>query len=211
MEETYLVPHQFAEAEIVEKKSRFIGHIWNVSSEEEALGRIREMREKYWDASHNTYAYRIRENSIIRYSDDGEPQGTAGRPILDVLTHEKIDNVCLVVTRYFGGTLLGAGGLTRAYSRTARDTLRAAGIDEMSKWVNLECEIPYSLLDSVNRLISLQDGLPGDYEYGELVRIRVCFKETDVDSFLLKIQELSAGAVRPERTGEVYRGRLKEE
>ena len=125
--ESYKVPTCSAKAEFVEKKSRFIGRIWVTETEEEALDRIKEMRQQHWDATHNVYAYIIHDGPM-RYTDDGEPQGTAGMPVLEVLRGQNLENVCCVVTRYFGGTLLGTGGLIRAYGRAARDAVQAAGI-----------------------------------------------------------------------------------
>ena len=110
--ESYLVPAGEGEAEYVEKRSRFIGHMWRVESEEEARARIEETRKRRYDARHNCWCYIIREGGVLRYSDDGEPQGTAGQPMLNVFQREDVVNVCCVVTRYFGGILLGAGGLT---------------------------------------------------------------------------------------------------
>ena len=128
----FRVPFAPAESEFVEKRSRFISHIWPVESEEQAQQYIKEMKTRYYDARHNCWCYRIGP-AIARYSDDGEPQGTAGQPMLKVLEREEVTNVCCVVTRYFGGILLGAGGLTRAYSKSARDALAAAG-----NWVEKE-------------------------------------------------------------------------
>ena len=120
------------EGEIVEKKSRFIATVRPVSSEEEAVAFINEMKKKYWDARHNCSAFVIGDRQeISRCSDDGEPAQTAGRPMLDVLLKEEIHNVCVVVTRYFGGTLLGTGGLVRAYGHSAKEGLLAAGIAEL--------------------------------------------------------------------------------
>ena len=121
----YFVPASDASAEFIERKSRFIGTIWKVETEEEALAHIKEMNEKHRDATHNVYAYIIKENNIMRYSDNGEPQGTAGMPTLEVLRREGITNVLCVVTRYFGGILLGAGGLVRAYAHSAKIALTA--------------------------------------------------------------------------------------
>ena len=112
---TYLVPASYAEIEYIEKKSRFIGRVWPVESEAEALACIEKMRKQHYDATHNVYAYVIDENNIFRYSDDNEPSGTAGMPVLDTIRKEGIVDVCVVVTRYFGGTLLGTGGLVHAY------------------------------------------------------------------------------------------------
>ena len=123
----YRVPTKDAEAEFVERRSRFIGHLFLTETEEEALARIKQMREKYWDATHNVYAYIIKDGAT-RFSDDGEPGGTAGMPVLQVLQREEMYNVTCVVTRYFGGILLGAGGLVRAYAHSAKIALDAAGL-----------------------------------------------------------------------------------
>ena len=128
---TYLVPAGFGEAEYIEKRSRFIGRVWPVADEAQALEHLREIREQHWDAKHNVYAYIIREGGIMRYSDDGEPGGTSGMPTLNVFRSEEIQNVCCVITRYFGGVLLGSGGLVRAYSNTAKMALDAAGIQKV--------------------------------------------------------------------------------
>ena len=117
---SFRVPFAAAESEFTEKRSRFIGHIWPVETEEQAQAYIRAMKKQYYDARHNCWCYLVGE-SVVRYSDDGEPQGTAGQPMLNVFQRENVTNVCCVVTRYFGGILLGAGGLTRAYSKGARD------------------------------------------------------------------------------------------
>ena len=119
----YYIPTGHSETELVEKRSRFIGQVWRVSSEEEARARIEETKKKRYDARHNCWCYRIREEGVERYSDDGEPQGTAGQPMLNVFQREDVTDVACVVTRYFGGVLLGAGGLVRAYTQSAKDAL----------------------------------------------------------------------------------------
>ena len=128
MAETFRVPFQASDSEFVEKRSRFISHLLPVESEEDARAFIAQVKKQYYDARHNCWCYLIGEN-IVRYSDDGEPQGTAGQPMLNVFQREGVTNVVCVVTRYFGGILLGAGGLTRAYSKGARDALCAAGYE----------------------------------------------------------------------------------
>jgi len=141
----YLVPFQDAEAEMTEKKSRFIGNVFIVQSEEEALARIQEVAERHQSASHGVYAYDIHAMNITRFSDAGEPKGTAGMPVLDVFRKRGVTNFVCVVTRYFGGILLGAGGLVRAYGATAALALNAAGLAKMSPFTRLEilCEYPY--------------------------------------------------------------------
>ena len=138
MLEKYKTIYAGGEGEITEKKSRFIATVRLVEKEEDALAFIEEMKKKYWDARHNCYAYSIGEHrEFTRCSDDGEPSGTAGRPMLDVILGEDIYNVAVVVTRYFGGVLLGTGGLVRAYTRSAKDALDAAGITVERLWDRL--------------------------------------------------------------------------
>ena len=129
----YWIPTAPGEAELVEKRSRFIGHVWPVESEEEARACIESVRKQYYDARHHCWCYRIKEGGVERYSDDGEPQGTAGQPMLNVFQREEVTNVCCVVTRYFGGILLGAGGLVRAYTQGAKSALDAAGISVVGR------------------------------------------------------------------------------
>ena len=132
MIETYNTILQEGQDEIVEKKSRFIGYAVPVSSEEEAYAFVEKIRKQHYDARHNCYAFAIgSENTLLRFSDDGEPQGTAGKPILEVITGNAVVNICIVVTRYFGGTLLGTGGLVRAYTEAAKLALSDAGIHKM--------------------------------------------------------------------------------
>ena len=135
-----------AEAEIVEKKSRFIATVRPVKTEEEAKAFIEEMKKKYWNATHNVFAYQIGErNELQRFSDDGEPQGTAGMPVLTVLSGEEIKNTVIVVTRYFGGTLLGTGGLVRAYGKAAKEAVLAAGIAEINTFERFSVKCSYNL------------------------------------------------------------------
>ena len=127
------VPYQEAESEFVEKRSRFIGHIWPVDSEDQAQELIRRVKKQHYDARHNCWCYILGDN-ILRYSDDGEPQGPAGQPMLNVFQREGVGNVCCVVTRYFGGILLGAGGLTRAYGKSAWVVFSVVGVSAMCLW-----------------------------------------------------------------------------
>ena len=161
----YYIPTQAGEAELVEKRSRFIGHVWRVESEEEARARIEEMKKRYYDARHNCWCYLLREGPV-RYSDDGEPQGTAGMPILDVLRHEKLENVCCVVTRYFGGILPGPGGLVRAYTKGAQLAVAAAGVQRMSLYSVLLIACPYHLYEMVTHLLPDYDCSIEETDYG---------------------------------------------
>ena len=146
MEKDYFVPFaDFGEDKFEEKRSKFTGRLWHVETAEDAVAKIKEMREKYWDATHNCYAYILRENNAARHSDDGEPGGTAGVPIYEVLRKEGLTDVCCVVTRYFGGVLLGAGGLVRAYTKGAKDAVDAAQIKCMAEAVKLAVTVDYGL------------------------------------------------------------------
>ena len=140
--------------EFVEKKSRFIGYVKPVKTQEEATNFINSIKSKHWDATHNVSAFVLRENNIQRSSDDGEPSGTAGVPTLDVLLKENLVDVCVVVTRYFGGTLLGAGGLIRAYSHSSKIAVDAGHIITMAPCKVLSVSVDYSFYDRLNILLS---------------------------------------------------------
>ena len=154
----YYIPTGHSQTELVEKRSRFIGQVWRVSSEEEARARIEETKKKHYDARHNCWCYLIRDGAV-RYSDDGEPQGTAGQPMLNVFQREGVENVCCVVTRYFGGVLLGAGGLVRAYTQSAKDALDAAGISVVRRWVAMEVPCTYAQFEGMRREVAAFSGV----------------------------------------------------
>ena len=157
----------------MERKSRFIARCWPVETEAEAAELLTGLRKRYYDASHHCYAYRIgSRGEAAKSSDDGEPSGTAGRPILEVLTRQDVTNVLLVVTRYFGGILLGAGGLARAYTKAATLALSAAGIAEMRSCAHLEIRVPYALWDSAQAFLRAQGVGEWDAAYGEDVCCR---------------------------------------
>ena len=200
----YLIPTKDADAEMIEKKSRFIGHIFRTETEEEALARLKEMRETYWDATHNVYAYVIKDGPT-RFSDDGEPGGTAGMPVLDVLQREGVYNVCCVVTRYFGGTLLGTGGLVRAYSRSAKLALDAAGLSQKRVWERVEIPCPYGLFEQVKNEIAAHDGMIQTTEFGAGVQIGAIFPAAGTEAFLRRLTDLSSGRVTAVRAGQEYR------
>ena len=202
--EEYLVPGSDACETMIEKKSRFIGHIWPVETEQEAIDHIKQMREKHWDASHNVYAYIIKDGPT-RYSDDGEPGGTAGMPVLNVLLQERVYNVCCVVTRYFGGTLLGAGGLVRTYSRTAKIALDAAGICTKRLWDVLTIPCPYGLYERVQQELANHDGVTEDTQFAAEVTIRALLPADRTERFLLRLTDLSSGRLQAERTEQVFR------
>lgn len=163
-----------AQAEFVEKRSRFIGYIAPVKTEEEAMAFLSEKRAQHWDATHNVYAYLLRENQAQRYSDDGEPQGTAGQPVLEVLRREGLTDVIVVVTRYFGGILLGTGGLVRAYTAAASGALAAARIVTMRQVVRCRVRLPYARFEQAQRLVAAAGGRLEDPVYDDAVTL--CWK-----------------------------------
>ena len=164
--ESYLVPGEYGEAELVEKRSRFIGQVWRVETEEEARERVEQVRKKYHDARHHCWCYLLREGGVLRYSDDGEPQGTAGQPMLNVFQKEGVANAVCVVTRYFGGILLGAGGLTRAYGSTAKLALDGAGLCRMRLWASLLVSCPYGLYERMRLLVEKSGGAVENADFG---------------------------------------------
>lgn len=190
------MPAGYGEAFLVEKKSRFIGRVWPVADEAEALARIAETRSRHWDATHNVYAYRIRGGQT-RYSDDGEPQGTSGQPTLNVFQSEDVENVCCVVTRYYGGILLGAGGLVRAYSKAAKMALDAAGVSLMRQWDVLLLACPYPLFERTKALIASHDGIIETTEFGADVLIQALVPASGTAAFAQAVLDLSSGGIEP--------------
>ena len=201
----YLIPSGYGEAELVEKRSRFIGRVWVTETEEEAVARIKEMRDKHWDATHNVYAYIIRDSGIMRYSDDGEPQGTSGMPTLNVFRGEGIQNVCCVVTRYFGGILLGTGGLVRAYSAAAKAALEAAGVSVVRLWKEIVLACKYSQYEPVMKELSAFDGIASDIDYGVDIMISALLPEEKADAFIARVFDITQGTVVSEIVGEEFR------
>lgn len=197
----YFVPAGSGEAEFVEKRSSFLGHVRFVETEDAAREFITEMKKKHYDARHNCWCYIIR-GGAVRYSDDGEPQGTAGLPMLEVFKREGVENVVCVVTRYFGGVLLGTGGLLRAYTKSAKDALDAAGIAAVRRWVKLEAACPYSLLERMKTECLALDGVVSDVEYGADVRMTFLLPEAKSGEFQARVTELSAGQSSAQTVGE---------
>ena len=177
MHDSYLIPAAYGEGRYEDRKSKFIGEIFPVETPEAAIEAIQSVKAKYRDARHHCYAYIIREGNYMRYSDDGEPQGTAGMPILDVLRRENITNVCCVVTRHFGGVLLGTGGLVRAYTKSAQLGLEAAGINQMSRYSVLLITCPYSLLGVVQNILPEHDCVVEETDYAADVTLTVTLPE----------------------------------
>ena len=192
--EEYLVPTAFGQAEFIEKKSRFIGHIWPTESEAEALAHIEEMRKLHYDATHNVWAYIIKDGPV-RFSDDGEPGGTAGMPTLQVLQRENLFHVTCVVTRYFGGILLGAGGLVRAYTQSAKDALDAAGISVVRRWIEVLLPCSYAQYERVKLETEGFGGVIAEADYGADIALTVLLPEERADAFLAHILDVTAGTV----------------
>lgn len=178
--------------EIVEKKSRFIATMIPVTSEEEARDFIASMKKKYYDARHNCSAYTIGENhEITKSSDDGEPSGTAGRPMLDVLIHSDIHNLCVVVTRYFGGVLLGTGGLVRAYTDATKAALENASVKEELNGITLSIDTDYNGYGKINYYLESEKIPVVDSAFTDKVTITVFVKENEADTVMAKIIELT--------------------
>ena len=197
----YFVPAGSGEAEFVEKRSSFLGHVRFAGTEDAAREFINDMKKKHYDARHNCWCYIIR-GGAVRYSDDGEPQGTAGQPMLNVFQRENVENVVCIVTRYFGGVLLGTGGLLRAYTKSAKDALDAAGIAAVRRWVKLETACPYSLLERMKTECMALEGAVSDVEYGADVRMSFLLPEAKAEAFCARVTELSAGQSSAKAVGE---------
>ena len=200
----YLVPSEYGEDEFIEKKSRFIGRIWPVETEEEALARIQEMKRKHYDATHNCWAYIIRDGAV-RFSDDGEPGGTAGMPMLQVLQREGLFNAVCVVTRYFGGILLGAGGLVRAYTKGAKIAVDAAGKSMKRVWTVLYVPCPYSFYERVRLEVEGFGGIVRKADFGAEVELELLFPEAKTQEFLDRLTDMTAGTVESMEIGQEYR------
>ena len=198
----YYIPTGRGEAELVEKRSRFIGQVWRVDSEAEARARIEEVRRQHYDARHHCWCYRIREEGVERYSDDGEPQGTAGQPMLNVFQRENVTNVVCVVTRYFGGILLGAGGLVRAYTQSAKDALDRTGISVVRRWVALELPCAYAQFEAMRREVLAFGGVVEQVDYAADVLLSVLIPEERSAAFSAHILDVSAGTVETLEAGE---------
>ncbi len=182
--------------EIVEKKSRFIANVFSVESVSDAETRIAEISKKYWDARHNCYAYVIGENGEqTKCSDNGEPSGTAGKPILEVINGAGITNVLIVVTRYFGGVLLGTGGLVRAYTQAAQAGLAGSGVGELVYSQKLTITVDYSRVNTMQYFLGQKDIRIQDSRYAADVEFDICVKESDVAGVMDEIVSKCDGQV----------------
>lgn len=200
----YYIPTGTGEAEHTEKRSTFLGHVRGAETEDEARAFITEMKKQYHDARHNCWCYLIR-GGAERYSDDGEPQGSAGIPMLEVFRREGVTNVVCVVTRYFGGVLLGTGGLLRAYTKSAKDALSDAGVSAVRRWVCVDVRCSYALLERVKNAASALSGAVDGMDYSADVTLHLLLPEEAADDFETQLRDLSAGTAQAVITGEALR------
>ncbi len=194
--EDYKTVLKDAEAEMIERKSRFIGYCRPIKNQDEAIGFINEIRAMHRQATHNVYAYVLREDNIMRYSDDGEPAGTAGVPVLEVIKKEGLTDICVVVTRYFGGILLGAGGLVRAYGKSAK-----LGIDEAKRIEKIYCKLylircDYSTYGKLEYTINTEGYILKDCAFENDVCMTVGVKPEEENAFLKAVADISGGSAK---------------
>lgn len=194
MSEAYRIVYRGGTGEIIEKKSRFIATVIPITSEEEALSFIEQMKKQYWDASHNCSAYTLgMRHETARCSDDGEPQKTAGRPMLDVLLAEDVHNVCVVVTRYFGGTLLGTGGLVRAYQAATKAGLTASTVTEKRYGIPVTVVTDYNSIGKLQYIVAQMDLFTQDTLYTDIVTCTVLTTPDTRGAFIKKVTEATSG------------------
>ncbi|MEG1557526.1 MAG: YigZ family protein [Oscillospiraceae bacterium] len=193
MQDSYITVSGIGESEITEKRSRFVGICAAVSSQSEALDFIASFKQSHKAATHWVFAYKLRQDNLMRYSDDGEPQGTAGLPLLDALERRRIFDAVIVVTRYFGGTLLGTGGLVRAYSETAALTLENAGLLTMKMCAHYELCCDYAMYDRVLHMLCSLGAKVGESFFAERIKIEVTVMSTEKAEFESTVNELMRG------------------
>ena len=203
-EDTYKTITALSEGIYTEKRSKFIAIAIPVRTLEEVKQHLEVYQKKYYDARHNCWCYLLKEGNVVRYSDDGEPQGTAGQPMLNVFQRQEVTNVCCVVTRYFGGILLGAGGLTRAYTQGAKDALTVSGIARMSLWTLWDIPCTYPLYERMKLEIAACGGVVRDAEYGADIILRAAFPADGAEQFAPRLTELSAGSLEMIPAGEEF-------
>ena len=190
--------------EFEEKRSIFIGHAKHITSEDEAMEFIKAKKKEYSDATHNCWAYLLKGGIVARYSDDGEPQGTAGVPMLEAIRKSGVEDCVVVVTRYFGGILLGAGGLVRAYSHGTSVALAAAKVVTYEKYTEMQLDCSYSEYQKYSVILPTFGAIIDDTDFSDKVVIRFAVKETVVDKLILKITEMSGGRDKPRQVGERF-------
>ncbi|MDD6810756.1 MAG: YigZ family protein [Lachnospiraceae bacterium] len=203
--EPYKIIEQGGMGEIEEKKSRFIANVSPVHTEEEALAFVEAMKKKYWDARHNCYAYVLGEKAqLMRFSDDGEPSGTAGKPILEVMLGLEVRNVAVVVTRYFGGTLLGTGGLVRAYTQAAQAGMEASVIRTMRYGVLLQITTDYNGIGRIQYLLGQRKISIEQPEYTDVVSLKIKLPVEEEEAVRKEITEATAGKAKIEKIENLY-------
>src|SRR5690606_6557147 len=204
--DVYRTLGDFRSDEVVIKRSRFIGWGAPAATEEEAQALLERIRSQHPQATHHCYAYKVGLGTeTVRFSDDGEPGGTAGKPILEVLQREELRNALVVVTRYFGGPLLGAGGLVRAYAQAAKLAVDAAGVVEQVRHARLSVELDYEWFGRIQYELQERGVLIETSDYGEKVSLTVLVRLRDVDGLVAAVQELTNGQVQPEIVARLYR------
>ncbi len=210
MKEIYTTVARRATAEIVEKKSRFIANIKEVNNEEDAIAFLEEIRKEHSGARHNVYAYIIEENNVMRYSDAGEPSGTAGMPVLDLLKKEGLSNVAVVVTRYFGGILLGTGGLFHAYSKSAKAGVESAGIKDMIMCQSATLVCDYTFLGKVQALVANWENVISEEPfYADQVSLPLYLPVSDVEKICAEIIDKTNAQVRVVLGETSYRAKMR--
>lgn len=201
----YKTIKDFGTAEVIIKRSRFIANAKPVLTEDDAVNYINALKQKYWDARHNVYAYILRENNIMRYSDDGEPSGTAGVPILEILKKEGLTDVVVVVTRYFGGILLGTGGLVHAYSQAAKDGIETAGTVEMMLCREFTIKCDYNMIGKIQyEIAEMPDAFCGEIKYGESVEAAVYAPAEEEEAFEKMLIDKTNGGIELTKGGIDY-------
>ena len=200
----YTTIQKEAVAEFEEKRSLFIGHAKPVKTEEEAAEFIKLKKKEFADATHNVFGYIIKNGVCARYSDDGEPQGTAGMPVLDTIRKSGVDDACVVVTRYFGGILLGAGGLVRAYANGAKIALEAAGIITYEQYSEIKIKCSYSDYQKIQPMLFKAQAVTDDTIFDESVIVMIALKEEKGADLCEKIRELTSGRARAEIVGKRF-------
>lgn len=191
-------------ASFIEKRSEFIGYLCPVSTNDEAVNFINTIKAEHRKAKHNVYAYILRDNNITRYSDDGEPQGTAGMPVLDVLQKHQLTDICCVVTRYFGGILLGGGGLVRAYSHCASLAVKEADILNMNYCITVIITIDYDLYGKINYVLPEFETKQLNSDFGDNVKLTVNIKSELYDSFCKKLIDITCGKISIKKINQLF-------
>ena len=195
----------YVENFFIEKKSKFIGSLCPVKTEEEAIAFIQSIKAQHPQARHHVYAYILRKDNTMRYSDAGEPSGTGGQPMLGVLRREELTDVCVVTTRYFGGILLGAGGLVRAYTKGAKIAVDAAGKSMKRVWSVLYMPIPYTFYERIKLEVAAFGGIIRDTQFGAEIELEILVAAPKTQSFLDRITDMTSGTVEGMEIGQEYR------